>query len=75
MEWSWRKHRIVRTKAEGQRAIKAWKWWYERLGWSVRRNVATHPETGEQHAIALREYDSETRKRVEPSVRKAQPTV
>jgi hypothetical protein len=61
----------VLTKKEGDRVIKVWKEWHRRCGWTVQKNVATHPETLEMRAITLREYDSETRKRVEPSARKA----
>jgi hypothetical protein len=46
------------------KAIKAWKEWHRRQGWDVRGNVAIPPDGGELRAIALREYDGETRKRV-----------
>lgn len=34
--WTWKKHRVVKTKKRGMQAARAWKWWYERQGWRVR---------------------------------------
>lgn len=36
VSWHWRKHRIVKTKKEGDRVMRVWKRWYERQGWKVR---------------------------------------
>lgn len=52
--WTWRKHRIVRTKAEGERLVRLWKKWHKLCGWEVRGNVASHPEIKELRACALR---------------------
>lgn len=68
--YTWRQHKIVPTKAEGQREMRAWKDRYEADGWIVRSLPAApgfkarHPETGEEHAIALHTYDRETRERL-----------
>ena len=72
--WSWRKHKIVRTKKEGAEELKAWKMSYEAQGWKVRRSgpdafIATHPETEKQKSIVFHEYDAETKERLYPEVK------
>lgn len=62
--WTPGHHRIVLTKAKGENLRKTWKRWYERRGWTVKRNIATNPSTGERHAIVLHEYDAETKERI-----------
>lgn len=66
--WSWKQHAIVRTKKEGKDKMRQWKLDYEAMGWTVRSSgpdayIATGP--GDQrHAIALHEYDPETKERI-----------
>ena len=64
--WTWRHHRVYKTKAQAQRKLRVWKRWYERQGWKV----TNHPEGyfaakgSERHSISLHEYDKETRERL-----------
>ena len=51
--WTWRKHRILRRKSDYSHMKKAWKWWYERHGWTVRGEFAYKGE--QRHAIGFRE--------------------
>ena len=62
--WTWRGHRVVLTKAKGAQVVKAWKNWHRRKGWEIRGDIATHPETGERHSVALRELSSENLQRI-----------
>ena len=65
--WTWRKHKIHKTKKRCEQRLKVWKRWYERQGWTVRRMGtgywADGPD-GEKHVISLHEYDRETRARL-----------
>ena len=64
--WTWRKHRIVKTKKRGNEVLKVWKRWYERQGWTVRSHPTGYFATknGERHAASLHEYDFETKERL-----------
>jgi len=64
--WTWRKHKIHKTKKRCEQRLKVWKRWYERQGWTVRRMGtgywADGPD-GEKHVISLHEYDRDTLER------------
>lgn len=62
--WTNLGHRVVVTKKDGMKAMKAWKRWYLRRGWTIKGNIATHPSTGERHAIAMHTYDSHSKARL-----------
>jgi hypothetical protein len=64
VEWSRNKHRICITKGEALRVEKVWKDWHRRCGWTVVKNVASHPETNELRAVAVRTYDAHTKRRL-----------
>jgi hypothetical protein len=65
--WTWRQHKIHKTKKRCEQRLKVWKRWYERQGWTVRRMGtgywADGPD-GEKHVISLHEYDAQTRGRL-----------
>jgi len=63
--WTWQKHRICPTLKEAEHALKVWKRWYERRGWTV-MNVrvlghasarAIEPGTNKMHACTIQEYN------------------
>ena len=64
--WTWRQHKIHKTKKRCEQRLKVWKRWYERQGWTVRRMGtgywADGPD-GEKHVISLHEYDRDTLER------------
>jgi hypothetical protein len=65
--WTWRKHRIVKTKKRGTEVLKVWKRWYERQGWKVTSCPSGYfaaNAKGDRHAISLDEYDKETKERL-----------
>jgi hypothetical protein len=64
VEWTFRKHRITITKSEALRVERVWKDWHRRCGWLVQKNVATHPETNELRAVAVRIYDAHSKRRL-----------
>jgi hypothetical protein len=65
--WTWRQHKIHKTKKRCEQRLKVWKRWYERQGWTVRRMGtgywADGPD-GEKHVILLHEYDRDTKERL-----------
>lgn len=56
--WTWGMYRRVNTKKSGHRAMKAWKRWYERQGWTVYGGAQAGQmiaiKGNEKHAICLR---------------------
>ena len=64
VEWTLKKHRITITKGEALRVERVWKDWHRRCGWLVQKNVATHPETQELRAVAVRTYDAHSKRRL-----------
>ena len=64
--WSWRKHKIHKTKKRCEERLKVWKAWKERQGWTVIRMGSGYMgilgETRE--VIQLHEYDRETKERL-----------
>jgi hypothetical protein len=86
--WTWRKHRVVKTKREGQRLLRVWKTWHERRGWTVKSGDSgyrayppgydplTPPvrQVGVVRSIGLHTYDAQTKERIwEPPVSKPKP--
>lgn len=65
VEWTWKGHRICRTRKEADQARRNWQRWYRRRGWEVRGNRATGPN-GERHVCEVTEYDAKTLKRIYP---------
>lgn len=65
--WTWKAHKVCKTKARATRSMKAWKRWYERQGWKVVKlaNGYLAVKAGERHeVIALHEYDAATHQRL-----------
>lgn len=62
--WTLGKHRITITKGEALRVERVWKDWHRRQGWTVVKNVATHPDTQELRAVSVHTYDAHTKKRL-----------
>jgi hypothetical protein len=65
--WTWRQHKIHKTKKRCEQRLKVWKRWYERQGWTVRRMGTGYWADGpdrEKHVISLHEYDRETKERL-----------
>ena len=65
--WTWRAHRVYKTKGKAQAKLKVWKKWYERQGWKVHSHATGYfaaNKEGDRHAISLHEYDRETRERL-----------
>lgn len=64
--WSWRKHKIHKTKKRCEERIRAWKTWKERQGWTVIRFASGYlAELGEtREVIQLHEYEAETKERL-----------
>ena len=67
LAWTWRKHRIYKTKAQAQVKLRVWKKWYERQGWKVYKvgeGYFANGPNGERHAASIHEYDRDTKERV-----------
>ena len=67
--WSWRKHKIHKTKKRCEQRLRVWKAWKERQGWTVMKfasgYLAIAPQLGEtREVIQLHEYDRETKERL-----------
>jgi hypothetical protein len=66
--WTWRQHRVYKTKAKATRAARAWKLWHERSGWKVVNIVGTVGYIARKgdgrESIVLHEYDRETNERL-----------
>ena len=64
--WSWRKHKIHKTKKRCEERLKVWKAWKERQGFTVIRMGSGYMGIlGEKReVIQLHEYDRETHERL-----------
>ena len=64
--WTWRKHKIHKTKKRCEERLRVWKRWYERQGWTVIRMGSGYiaERAGERHSVSLHEYDAATRQRI-----------
>jgi hypothetical protein len=62
VQWSWRKHRIVLTRGEAEKAKRAWSAWKERLGWKKLGRYYLNPDTGKREVCNVVKYDPQTRK-------------
>ncbi len=64
--WTWRKHKLVKTKALGTRKMRAWKKWQERNGWKVTNHETGYfaSRAGELQSMSLHSYDASTKERI-----------
>lgn len=64
--WSWRKHRITKTKKRAQEKVKVWCAWKRRQGWNVYRVGEAYfaDKDGLREAALVHTYDRETRERI-----------
>jgi len=64
--WSWRKHKIHKTKKRCEERLRVWKAWKERQGWTVMKFASGYLAfLGEKReVIQLHEYDRETKERL-----------
>jgi hypothetical protein len=71
--WTPKGSRIVKTKKEAARKMRAWRRWQQRRGWithsvnGTEAVLAKPPDTfGSREAIILRSFDVKTHKRILP---------